>query len=69
MEVKDSNGNLLKEGDSVTLIKSLDAKGIRGTLKRGQVVKNIRFTDNEEEIEGRIDKVMMVLKTSFLKKA
>ncbi|MBL0046778.1 MAG: alkylphosphonate utilization protein [Bacteroidetes bacterium] len=69
MEVKDSNGNVLKEGDSVTLIKSLDAKGIRGTLKRGQVVKNIRFTDNEEEIEGRIDKVMMVLKTCFLKKA
>ena len=69
MEVKDSNGNVLKEGDSVTLIKSLDAKGIRGTLKRGQVVKNIRSTDNEEEIEGRIDKVMMVLKTCFLKKA
>ncbi len=69
MEVKDSNGNILKEGDSVILIKSLDAKGIRGTLKRGQVVKNIRFTDNDEEVEGRIDKVMMVLKTCFLKKA
>jgi protein PhnA len=69
VEVKDSNGNLLNEGDSVTLIKSLDAKGIRGTLKRGQMVKNIRFTDNEEEIEGRIDKVVMVLKTCFLKKA
>lgn len=69
MEVKDSNGNLLKEGDSVTLIKSLNAKGIQGTLKRGLVVKNIRFTANEEEIEGRIDKVMMVLKTCFLKKA
>jgi protein PhnA len=69
MEVKDSNGNLLAEGDSVILIKSLDAKGIRGTLKRGQVVKNIRFTNSAEEIEGRIDKVMMVLKTCFLKKA
>lgn len=69
MEVKDSNGNLLTEGDSVILIKSLDAKGIRGTLKRGQVVKNIRFTNNDEEVEGRIDKVMMVLKTCFLKKA
>jgi protein PhnA len=69
MEVKDSNGNILNEGDSVILIKSLDAKGIRGTLKRGQVVKNIRFTNSAEEIEGRIDKVMMVLKTCFLKKA
>ncbi len=69
MEVKDSNGNLLAEGDSVTIIKSLKVKGSTSDLKRGQVVKNIRFTDNEEEIEGRVDKVMLVLKTCFLKKA
>jgi len=69
MQVKDSNGNLLKEGDSVTRSKNLYPKEIRGILKRGQVVKTIRFTDNKEEIEERIDKVMMVLKTCFLKKA
>ena len=68
MEVKDSNGNLLKEGDSVTLIKDLKVKGTSSTLKRGTVAKNIRLTDNDEEIECRIDKVQLVLKTSFLKK-
>ena len=67
--VKDSNGNLLKEGDSVTLIKSLKVKGMNSELKRGQVVKNIRLTDSDEEIEGKVEKVMLVLKTCFLKKA
>ena len=67
--VKDSNGNLLKEVDSVTLIKSLKVKGMNSELKRGQVVKNIRLTDSDEEIEGKVDKVMLVLKTCFLKKA
>ena len=69
MEVKDSNGNLLKEGDSVTIIKSLKVKGSASDLKRGQVVKNIKLTDNSEEIEGRVDKVTLVLKTMYLKKA
>ena len=67
--VKDSNGNLLAEGDSVTLIKSLKVKGMNSELKRGQVVKNIRLTDNDHEIEGKVDKVLLVLKTEFLKKA
>jgi protein PhnA len=69
MEVRDSNGNLLKEGDSVTIIKSLKVKGSPTDLKRGQVVKNIRFTDDEKAIEGKVDKVTLVLKTEFLKKA
>ncbi len=67
--VKDSNGNPLAEGDTVTLIKSLKVKGMSAELKRGQVVKNIRLTDNDEEIEGKVDKVLLVLKTCFLKKA
>jgi protein PhnA len=67
--VKDSNGNTLNEGDSVTLIKDLKVKGTSTTLKRGTMVKNIRLTDDEGEIECRIDKVQMVLKTEFLKKA
>jgi protein PhnA len=66
--VKDSNGTTLNEGDSVTLIKSLKVKGSSSDLKRGQVVKNIRLTSNDAEIEGRIDKVLIVLKTEFLKK-
>ena len=69
MEVKDSNGTLLKEGDTVTLIKDLKVRGSSQTLKRGTVVKNIRLTDDEGEIEGKVEKVTMVLKTEFLKRA
>jgi protein PhnA len=69
MEIKDSNGNILQEGDSVTLIKDLKVKGTSTTLKRGKVVKNIRLTDNPDEVEAKVDKVQMVLRTEFLKKA
>ncbi len=69
MEVKDSNGNLLNEGDSVTIIKDLKVKGSSMVLKRGTLVKGIRLTNNAEEIEGRVQKSMMVLKACFLKKA
>lgn len=70
MEVKDSNGAVLQDGDSVTLIKDLKVKGTSITLKRGTLVKNIRLTANEDEIECRAEKVKdLVLKTCFLKKA
>ena len=70
IKVKDSNGNLLKDGDSVTLVKDLPVKGTSVTLKRGTMIKNIRLTDNEEEIECNAEKVKgLVLKTCFLKKA
>lgn len=68
MEVKDSNGNLLNDGDSVTVIKDLKVKGSSGVIKRGTTVRNIRLTDVEDEIEGKVEKTMMVLKTCFLKK-
>ena len=68
--VKDSNGTILNNGDSVTLIKDLKVKGTSVTLKRGTLVKNIRLTDDAEEIECNADKVRgLVLKTCFLKKA
>ncbi|MBP6985040.1 MAG: alkylphosphonate utilization protein [Alphaproteobacteria bacterium] len=69
MDVKDSNGNILQDGDSVTLIKDLNVKGSSLTLKRGTVVKNIRLTDNEAEVECRIGRSTIVLKAIFLKKA
>ena len=70
VEVKDSNGTLLADGDSVHLIKDLKVKGTSVTLKRGTLIKNIRLTDDEEEIECNADKVKgLVLKTCFLKKA
>ena len=68
MEVKDSNGTLLEDGDSVQIIKDLKVKGASDTLKRGTVIKNIRLTSKPEEIECRIGKSTIVLKTCFMKK-
>lgn len=68
--VKDSNGAVLKDGDSVTLIKDLKVKGTSVTLKRGTMIRNIRLTGDEGEIECNAEKVKsLVLKTQFLKKA
>ncbi|MEZ4804667.1 MAG: zinc ribbon domain-containing protein YjdM [Bacteroidia bacterium] len=69
MAVKDSNGNELNDGDSVTLIKDLKVKGTSTTLKRGTMVKNIRLTNNDNEIDCKVNKMQIVLKTEFLKKA
>ncbi len=69
MDVKDSNGTLLNEGDSVTVIKDLKVKGSSSNLKRGKVIKNIRLTNSPDEIEGRVDGSTLVLKTMFLKKS
>lgn len=69
-DVKDSNGNALADGDSVMVIKDLKVKGSSVTLKRGTVIKNIRLTDDPEQIECNADKVKgLVLKTCFLKRA
>lgn len=68
-ETRDSNGNNLIDGDSVQIIKDLKVKGTSVTLKRGSVAKNIRLTDDPEEVECNLDKVKgLVLKTCFLKK-
>ena len=70
IKVKDSNGNILKDGDNVQVIKDLPVKGTSVTLKRGTLIKNIRLTDDEGEIECNAEKVKgLVLKTCFLKKA
>jgi protein PhnA len=66
---KDSNGTVLSEGDSVYVIKDLKVKGSSSVIKRGTVVKNIRLTDNDKEIEGRVERTVIVLKTEFLKKS
>ena len=68
MEIKDSNGTILEDGDSVQVIKDLKIKGSSDTLKRGTVIKNIRLTSKAEEIECRIGKSTIVLKTCFMKK-
>jgi len=70
METKDSNGNILQNGDTVLVTKDLKVKGHSATLKRGTKVKSIRLTDNEKEIEGTVEGIRgLVLKTEFVKKA
>lgn len=68
MEVLDSNGNALQDGDSVQLIKDLKVRGSSMVIKQGTVVKKIRLTDNPEEIDGKVDGTKIVLRTEFLKK-
>lgn len=69
MDVKDSNGNLLADGDSVTVIKDLKVRGSSDVIKRGTMVKNIRLTDDPAEIDCRVGRTAMVLRTEFVKKA
>ncbi|MBP2560420.1 protein PhnA [Neorhizobium galegae] len=69
VEVLDASGNVLKDGDSVTLIKDLKVKGAGQTLKQGTVIKSIRLTDNPEEIDCRHDAIKgLVLRTEFVRK-
>ncbi len=67
--VRDAAGNVLVDGDSVTLIKDLKVKGANQTLKQGTVIKSIRLTDNIEEIDCRHEAIKgLVLRTEFVRK-
>ena len=66
--VRDSNGNLLSNGDSVILIKDLKLKGSSTVLKKGAKAKNIRLVDGDHEIDCRIDDMKVMLKADFVKK-
>ncbi len=68
-ETKDSNGAVLSDGDSVQLIRDLKVKNSSLNLKRGSTMKNIRLTNDPEEIEVKDGKSTLVLKTCYLKKA
>jgi protein PhnA len=69
IEVRDSVGNLLADGDSVTLIKDLVVKGANQTLKRGTVIKSIRLTDDIQEIDCRHESIKgLVLRAEFVRK-
>jgi protein PhnA len=67
---KDSNGNILQTGDTVTLIKDLDVKGSTINAKVGTAVRNIRLVhDNIEQVEGKIDGQLIVILTKYVKKS
>lgn len=68
MEVKDCNGNILSEGDTVVVMKTLKVKGSSLEVKKGLVIKNIRLTDDPEEIDCKAGRTKLVLKTCYLKK-
>lgn len=67
--VRDANGNVLSDGDSVVLIKDLRVKGSSITLKMGTRVKHIRIVGGDHEIDCRTDTGSFMLKACFLKKA
>ena len=71
VEVRDSVGNLLADGDGVTLIKDLKVKGAGGqTLKRGTVIRSIRLTGDPQEIDCRHETIKgLVLRAEFVKKS
>lgn len=67
--IKDANGNVLKDGDTVTLIKDLKVKGSSAPLKQGTKVKNITLVDGDHNIDCRIEGFgAMKLKSEFVKK-
>ena len=67
--IKDSNGNILNDGDSVTVIKDLKVKGSSSVVKVGTKVKNIRLVDGDHDIDCKIDGIgAMKLKSEFVKK-
>ncbi|MEG8219681.1 alkylphosphonate utilization protein [Sphingomonas sp. HH69] len=69
VEVRDAVGNLLADGDQVTLIKDLVVKGAGQTLKRGTLIKSIRLTGDAQEIDCRHDGIKgLVLRAEFVKK-
>jgi len=67
--VRDSVGNILQDGDQVTLIKDLEVKGAGQTLRRGTLIKSIRLTGDAQEIDCRYEGIKgLVLRAEFVKK-
>ncbi len=69
VEVRDAVGNLLADGDKVTLVKDLPVKGAGMTLKRGTVIRSIRLTGDPQEIDCRHESIRgLVLRAEFVRK-
>lgn len=69
VEVRDAVGNLLADGDQVTLIKDLEVKGAGQTLKRGTLIKAIALTGDPQEIDCKFDGIRgLVLRAEFVRK-
>ena len=69
VEVRDAVGNLLQDGDQVTLIKDLEVKGAGRTLKQGTLIKSIRLTGDAQEIDCKFEGIKgLVLRAEFVRK-
>ena len=67
--IKDANGNVLQDGDTITVIKDLKVKGSSSVVKVGTKVKNIRLVEGDHDIDCKIDGIgAMKLKSQFVKK-
>ena len=70
VEVRDSVGNLLADGDSVTLVKDMKVKGAGQTLKRGTVIRSIKLSGDDQEIDCRYEGIKgLVLRAEFVRKS
>ncbi|WP_392551193.1 zinc ribbon domain-containing protein YjdM [Orbus wheelerorum] len=69
LQVKDSNGNLLADGDDIILIKDLKLKGSSTVIKKGAKAKGIRLVEGDHEIDCKVDGMKIMLKACFVKKA
>jgi protein PhnA len=70
VEIKDANGNVLHDGDTVVLVKDLPVKGAPKPIKAGTKVKNIKLTDGDHNIDCKIDGFgAMALKSIYVRKA
>ena len=68
--IKDANGNVLNDGDTITVIKDLKVKGSSSVVKVGTKVKTIRLVDGDHDIDCKVDGIgAMKLKSQFVKKA
>jgi protein PhnA len=69
IEVRDAVGNLLADGDSVTLVKDLKVKGANQTLRRGTVIRSVRLTGDPQDIDRRFEGIKgLVLRAEFARK-
>jgi len=68
-DILDANGNLLTDGDAVTVIKDLKTDGEAGGVKSGTKIKSIRLVSGDHEIDAKVDGRQLLIKAAFVKKA
>lgn len=67
--IRDANGNLLADGDAVSIVKDLKTDGKAGGIKVGTKIKSIRLIPGDHEIEARVDGRQLLIRAEFVKKA